>query len=365
MSVRISDALHGRLEGIREILSARSGTRVTTSEAAKHILEFAHEERLDLIERLREPTSSLIHIRQRYEQGLDLSKADWTCLVYFVHQSLESANRLNPYISKHSLVGLVQAFLAIYQLLPQDGSRHERYYLGHFGYSMDVGNGAATNADVLKAAAKCLKQIKEIKRPYGPSGLGRNLYALVEGERFADISALNRVLKPFWPLLWRLAARGHFANCKVPIRAALEPGQEHFEERSFVPSVSEPIGDDKFSLSFATLDNNDLSLLLVLTDRCGALYPMSRYPMITAFRAMLDGLQSDRENEHWDSPSFFAYTGQGKHGLHVGFRAKDNGITFTFSPFEWAALKRLFAKAWELPEMSCIWEKLSLEYGEL
>ena len=92
---------------------------------------------------------------------------------------------------------------------------------------------------------------------------------------------------------------------------------------------------------------------------------MSRYPMITAFRAMLDGLRSDQENEHWDTPSFFAYTGRGKDGLHVGFRAKDNGITFTFAPEEWATIKRLFAKAWETPELNRVWEKLALEYGEL
>ena len=365
LSVRISEALHGRLEGIREILSARSGTRITTSEVAKNILESAYEERLEFVERLKEPTVSLIDIRGQHEQGLELSKSDWTCVVFFVHQGFESAKHLNPYISKESLMGLVNAFLAAYKLLPESASREQEYYLGNFGYSLGVGDGQASSADVLKAAEHSLKQIEESRRPYGPTGLGRNLYALIEGEKFASIKALNKALNPFWTILWRLAARGHFAQCEAPIRMPLNPGEEHFEKRPYIPSVSESLGADRYSLSFQTLDNSDLSLLLVFPDKCGAMYPMSRYPMITAFRAMLDGLRSDQENEHWDTPSFFAYTGRGKDGLHVGFRAKDNGITFTFAPEEWTAIKRLFEKAWETPELNRVWEKLALEYGEL
>jgi hypothetical protein len=51
--------------------------------------------------------------------------------------------------------------------------------------------------------------------------------------------------------------------------------------------------------------------------------------------------------------------------IDVSFRAKDNGITFGFSSHEWLAVKRLFAKAWNSPEVSRIWDKLVEEYGEL
>ena len=49
----------------------------------------------------------------------------------------------------------------------------------------------------------------------------------------------------------------------------------------------------------------------------------------------------------------------------LGRSAKDNGITFGFSSQEWQAVKRLFAKAWNSPEVSRTWDKLIEEYGEL
>jgi hypothetical protein len=45
---------------------------------------------------------------------------------------------------------------------------------------------------------------------YGPLLVGRNVYALLEGEKLSGADALNRVLRPYWPSLWRLAARGHY-----------------------------------------------------------------------------------------------------------------------------------------------------------
>ena len=48
LSLRISDVLHDRLERVRDVLSVKAGSRVTTSEVAKHLLESADEERLEL-----------------------------------------------------------------------------------------------------------------------------------------------------------------------------------------------------------------------------------------------------------------------------------------------------------------------------
>ena len=95
------------------------------------------------------------------------------------------------------------------------------------------------------------------------------------------------------------------------------------------------------------------------------MYPLSRYPMIAAFRAMLFGLCDDREMQHWDGELFYAYTSRNGDEIDVSFRAKDNGITFGFSCHEWQAVKRLFAKAWNSREVSRTWDKLIEEYGEL
>jgi len=181
----------------------------------------------------------------------------------------------------------------------------------------------------------------------------------------SDMRALNDALAPFWPALWRIAARGHFRVCNMPLRPPKSAGEEHFSGRSFLPPVSEPTADGAFSLSFSTLDGTDLSVLLVFPGTRGTMYPISRYPEIARFRAMLFGLQADRELEHWDSQSYCAYTSRNGDEIDASFRAKDNGITFDFSPQDWSALKRLFTKAWNTPDVGRTWDKLTQEYGEL
>ena len=63
ISIRISDELRLRLETLKEIMAAKSGEPVSTSEAAKQLLESAKEERLEFVNLLSEPTDSLVKIR--------------------------------------------------------------------------------------------------------------------------------------------------------------------------------------------------------------------------------------------------------------------------------------------------------------
>jgi hypothetical protein len=42
-----------------------------------------------------------------------------------------------------------------------------------------------------------------------------------------------------------------------------------------------------------------------------------------------------------------------------------NGITFGFSGDEWKAVRELFRKAWDVPEVRAAWDALTLDYGEL
>ena len=68
ISIRISDALRLRLETLRKIISLKSGQNVSTSEAAKQLLESARDDRLELVNLLSEPTDSLLRIRGRPTQ---------------------------------------------------------------------------------------------------------------------------------------------------------------------------------------------------------------------------------------------------------------------------------------------------------
>ena len=46
ISIRISEVLRARLERLKEIISFKSGESVSTSEAAKQLLECARDDRL-------------------------------------------------------------------------------------------------------------------------------------------------------------------------------------------------------------------------------------------------------------------------------------------------------------------------------
>ena len=365
LSLRISDVLHDRLERVRDALSVKSGNRVTTSEVAKQLLESADEGRLELIELMQKPTDAFLRIEEKHAQGVLLSKAEWTCIAYYIHLGMERANGITSRLAPESFAAVVESFLAVYKLLPSSKSSNDSYYLGNLG-TQELGRAdSVSRAHVVKAAELCLEKISTATRSYAPVYAGRNLYTVLDGERLANTEALNEALAPHWDALWRLAARGHFKTYGVPIRSPREFGEEHFEEKSYLPSVSEQVADGQYSLSFSTLDGTDLSILLVFPETRRVMYPISRYPMISAFRAMLFGLPTDKELKHWDSEMFFAYTSRNGDDVDVSFRAKDNGITFGFSPEDWSAVRSLFVKAWETPEVRRTWDKLTREYGEL
>ena len=63
LSVRIGDTLRLRLERAKELMAARSGKSVSTSEVAKQLLESAREDRLEVVELLVHPTEALLQVR--------------------------------------------------------------------------------------------------------------------------------------------------------------------------------------------------------------------------------------------------------------------------------------------------------------
>ena len=80
---------------------------------------------------------------------------------------------------------------------------------------------------------------------------------------------------------------------------------------------------------------------------------------------MLAALDPEASTTHWNGEYLFALRGQRDGETEFSFRARGNGITFTFSEKEWTALQRLFRRAWQMPEVRLAWDALTLEYGEL
>jgi hypothetical protein len=96
LSVRISEPLRQRLERAKQHVTAKTGKSVSTSEIAKHLLESAREDRLEVVDLMAEPTKALLEIRRKGEAGHVLLKAEWTVLAHFVQQGLEAFSGDTP-----------------------------------------------------------------------------------------------------------------------------------------------------------------------------------------------------------------------------------------------------------------------------
>ena len=65
------------------------------------------------------------------------------------------------------------------------------------------------NDDVQRAVNRTIHTLKnadsETDRPIHTARL---LYMVLDNERFLNIEKLNEALRPYWPILWRVCARG-------------------------------------------------------------------------------------------------------------------------------------------------------------
>ena len=76
---------------------------------------------------------------------------------------------------------------------------------------------------------------------------------------------------------------------------------------------------------------------------------MEGYAKISEFRTMLERLDLNRELSFWEGHYFYVHP-RWKDGKGVNFRARDNGIGFTFCD-DWQSIKKLFRRAWQSPQM--------------
>ena len=371
LSMRMTAGLRGRLEAMREMASLRrGGAPVTTSEVAKGLLETARHEGLELLELQGKPTQSLLAIRKKVEHGQLLTLAECMLVARYVQVGTESFHK-NP-LRPASWVGLLEAFQVLYDIrLP--GPDQSGTYLGQLaGWSTGVEGG--TEQELGRKIGGLLDQARASKRIH-PS-IGRALYGVLAGERFTGVEAIQEALTPYWPVLWRIAARGHYGQQKTAIceedrweddlgrhRGTQAPG--HNEG---IPNFRE----GEYMLSFAQPTDRDMvSLLLSLPGDHGPMYSMWQYPKIAEFRAMLEELGPRAVDQHgnvrgdglWDGEVFFGYVVSGSSAEGYWFR--DGAISLGFPLVGWQQVRELFRRAWEHPEIARIWTLLEQEYGEL
>ncbi len=369
LSVRITDALRRRLERARQLASSKTGEPVSTSEIAKQFLESARDGRLEVVDLLAQPTDSLLQIRRKGEAGADLSRAEWTVLAHFVRQGLEAASAHTPtQVSRDALLAVLEAFLAVHVLRPDQDVRLDTYYLGNLpadcrpAPAKRSGKAAAVDpSTVRRAVEEARRRSADLSATWQPLLAARNLYALIEEDALPGAAGLNRALMPFWSSLWRLAARGHFKDTQQPVRDHAADREGTYQPP--IPSISE----GEFTLHFARGAGVEFSVLLSLPAARGVHYPISGYPRLREFHSMVRRLAGNAVTECWNAADFIGgvTAGEQDQPATIWFRAHDNGITLFFSPEEWAVVRRLFRRALDGPDIRRAWEALTMEYGEL
>lgn len=361
ISIRVSEALRSRLERLKEMLTRRSGESVTTSEVAKQLLESAREDRFEVAELLTNATVALVAARRKGEAGLSLSRAEWIVLAYYVQQGVES--HVGDLISPATMKGILEAFLAAYQERRGKKSSRDADYLSNLPRLNEDGKrvfGAeAEGIDVPTAVKRLIRAMKshDLDEVW-PQFAARNLYEFLEEESFG-IEAMNQALRPHWPVLWRVAARGHYLVRGYPVR---DPSRSAASEHPWGPAISS-VFEGGFVLSFAT-GGEDLSVLVSLPEGRQAMYEIAPYPVIAEFRSMLQDWDTSEPNSFWRGRWFFGYTAMETTVPPVWIRCQGS-VSFGFTAEEWASLQEAFRLAWLKPELQRISGELMLEYGEI
>jgi hypothetical protein len=309
-------------------------------------------------ELLREPTEALLRIWKKCEGEQPLSRGEWTALAYYVQQGAESFD--NTPVSRESCIAILEAFQAVHGLRKKPNPGKDEYYLGKLPSEFrprERKQPIGPDDAVRQTVAETLRQLADSATKLRPVLAARNLYVFLDGTEVSDADALNRALRPYWEPLWRMAARGHYFLYRKPIRGKVNRNDSVVQPA--IPNVFE----SNYVLSFVRGDGNDLHLLLSFPGARAPMYPMSSYPLISEFRAMLDRLTA--KSRPWKGEHFFGYTSVRDGETEFWFRAHANGITFGFSEDEWSGVRKLFRRAWEMPEIQATWDALTMEYGEL
>ena len=369
ISIRISEALRTRLETLKVLMSMKSGEPVSTSEAAKQLLESSKEERLELVNLVSEPTDSLLKIRRKADSRLPLSQAEWTLVAYYcLHGAETFANTAQTEISYESLAGILEAFRAVYELLRKKNKTHlDSFFVAHLpsDRQAETKNPEEVGSeDVRRVVTHTIRMLKNPNEErQRPIFVARNLYYLLDELEFPNVEKLNEALWPYWPILWRVCARGHYFHHAEPLQ---DPNSS---AGGMDPPLNPPLPkfeEGEYRLEFVRSPSEGFSVWLSFPGRLSPLYPVEGYPKISEFRTILERLDVKRELIFWEGRYFLAYTGgDEKDAIGVNFRARDNGIAFNFRGEDWQSIKKLFRRAWQAPQVRRLWDALALEYGEL
>lgn len=374
LSLRISDHLRSRIEGIRGMLSATRGTPVSISDAAKTLLE-SEASKSEKFQILSEPTASMARILDKGNRGRYIAQAEWYLLAHFIQSGLTWPNVSFEYHDDRSAsaAALVRAFQAVYLFrLRASGPRPDKdaYYLQQLDCLHDWSEGdllgfreLPPQDQISQPAAiemACEKLLEYFEKPTGDIGgvadmVARCLAVILDQETHNEV-LLDQVLRPHWNVLWRLAARGHYCRLKVPVRA-FNP-----TPAGRIRVVGEIFTAEAFSL-FLMFHKGPLELQLEYSPEDGThfSFPVREYPALLELRsivAQLPDIPKYRDGNHIVASHAEGYPG------HYWINDKASGFGFRVGPEEIARLRCLFDDAWSNDSIRSVLDEMALVYGE-
>jgi len=317
-------------------------------------------------ELLRTPTASLDRIRKRWAAEHALSAAEWDVVAEYVLIGSEEERQEPPLrwpeVPSHgSYLDLLDAFHAVYEQRSQPVSPHGWTYFGHL-HGLE-NNGQFSDSDTDRQQQAVLDRIAEQRAGLeddttwqSPGNLGRCLLLAIRDEG-VDGATLNRVLGPFWPTLWGLAARGHWIqHDRQPVRGV---GSRDSDVRHQI-RLPGAMTAGAFTISFASVDRAELAVSIDFGPQRRFGLTLRQYPEFVEFHAMLNGVKDQPWNGRHVSTAVM--TEAGATTFSVTFHA--SAMRIDLPEPEWHALRRLVQQAWERPEISRWLAELQLEYGE-
>jgi hypothetical protein len=316
---------------------------------------------------LAEPAKSLLNARRKLESRLPLSQTEWILIAYYCQLGAEAfEDSLPNQISDESLVGILEAFLSVYGLQNDKRTPRDPLYLANLPPAEAIAGKRAREVGCEDVRLVVRKTIHALSNPaaqrWKPILAARNLFFVIDETEFPNMEKLNDALLPYWPILWRVCARGYYFHNSKPLVDQV-PGKEVYD-----PFVDPPLPvfeDGECRLVLPRGRYGDFALLLKLPGKLSPIVPLSEFVIICEFRAMMERFDAGHERSFWRGYYLSAYTTKLESGeIVVTFRFNENGIMFELERDSWLAFRNLLRRAWEHPEVRRLWDDEVLRYGE-
>jgi hypothetical protein len=371
ISLRLNEERIEVLERHRQALMEQLHRPVSLSEAAFLVLE----DRVDTVERetaryelLKNPAESLWKIRRQWEAEHTLSVAEWDMVAIYLQIGAEEQRQVPPVWrlaapGRASYLALVEAFSGLFQSQKKEVFEpHLWYYFAnldghHSGISFPEDDDGQRHKAVMQLIAVRKEQLQSEEDWKYPGSIGRCLLMAIQTE--PESRLIGQALAPFWTVLWRLAARGHWLRHHSPVRV-VQPDPSGPAERRRLPAAIEARG---LRLSFGDGGGGDIAFYLEFRPPRSFIYSILHYPELIEFHAMLEEFG---DLPAWNGRFFRAVvtTNEDSGEIKYTLWPKQQNVEIAFTDKEWLRLRDLFRQAWEKPEIAERLAALQLEYGE-